>query len=207
MTSTTKEKLTNEKLTNEKEDTMMLTFKTSDGKIIKASRKSMKLSTTITTLVGDLIVKDKDGNETDPGDIPVPNVNEEVFINVIKYCDYHTKEGFVPDSKDKDSKMEKEQIDKINKWDTEFIKSLDPQDKEDDGTEKKNKYPKLCQLILAANALDIAKLLDQTCLAIANLIKGKDPKTVRNLFNIKNDFAPGEEEKIRKENDWCEETK
>ena len=37
------------------------------------------------------------------------------------------------------------------------------------------------------------------------MIKGKKPEEVRALFNIKNDFTPEEEDKIRTENKWCEE--
>ena len=37
------------------------------------------------------------------------------------------------------------------------------------------------------------------------MIKGKTPEEIRETFNIKNDFAPAEEEQLRKENEWCEE--
>jgi S-phase kinase-associated protein 1 len=62
----------------------------------------------------------------------------------------------------------------------------------------------LFELIWAANYLDIKPMLDLTCKAVANMIKGKSPEEIRKTFNIKNDFTPEEEEKIRKENEWCE---
>ncbi|WMV16103.1 hypothetical protein MTR67_009488 [Solanum verrucosum] len=34
------------------------------------------------------------------------------------------------------------------------------------------------------------------------LVKGKTPEEIRKEFDIKNDFTPEEEEKIRKENAW-----
>ena len=37
------------------------------------------------------------------------------------------------------------------------------------------------------------------------MIKGKTPEEIRKTFNIKNDFTPGEEEQVRKENEWTEE--
>ena len=60
-------------------------------------------------------------------------------------------------------------------------------------------------MILAANYLDIKGLLDVTCKTVANMIKGKTPEEIRKTFNIKNDFTPDEEEKVRKENEWVEE--
>ena len=55
----------------------------------------------------------------------------------------------------------------------------------------------------AANYLDSKQLLDLTCQTVADMIKGKSPEEIREIFNIKNDFTPEEEEKIRKENQWA----
>jgi S-phase kinase-associated protein 1 len=60
-------------------------------------------------------------------------------------------------------------------------------------------------IILAANYLDIRLLLDLGCKTIANMIKGKTTEQIRELFGIKNDFTPEEEEQIRKECEWIEE--
>ncbi|UMM26826.1 hypothetical protein L5515_010367 [Caenorhabditis briggsae] len=66
----------------------------------------------------------------------------------------------------------------------------------------------LSEIILAANYMDIKGLLDVTCKAVANMIKGKSPDEIRRKFNIKNDFTPDEEEQPKKEekkkNAWCE---
>ncbi|KAK6041156.1 Skp1 family, dimerization domain protein [Cooperia oncophora] len=65
-------------------------------------------------------------------------------------------------------------------------------------------YPMLFEIIMAANYLDIPKLLDDGCKKIAHMMKGKTPEEIRTMFNITNDFSPEEEEEIRRENAWCE---
>lgn len=58
----------------------------------------------------------------------------------------------------------------------------------------------------AANFLDIKPMLDLTCKTVAKMITGKTPEEIRAQFNIQNDFTPAEEEQVRKENAWAEET-
>ena len=46
--------------------------------------------------------------------------------------------------------------------------------------------------------------MDVACKGVADMIKGKTVEEIRQAFNIRNDFAsPEEEEKIRKEQEWC----
>ena len=61
----------------------------------------------------------------------------------------------------------------------------------------------LSHLFQAANYLDIKGLLDLTCQTVADMMKGKSPEEIREMFNIKNDLTPEEEEEIRKENAWA----
>jgi len=90
------------------------------------------------------------------------------------------------------TRKKERRTDDITPWDKEFCEV-------DQAT--------LFELILAANYLDVKSLLDLTCKTVANMIKGKTPQEIRKLFNIKNDFTPEEEEQVRKENAWCEESK
>ena len=55
----------------------------------------------------------------------------------------------------------------------------------------------------AASYLNIKGLLDLTCQTVADMIKGKTPEEIRNIFNIKNDFTSEEEEQVRRENQWA----
>jgi hypothetical protein len=59
----------------------------------------------------------------------------------------------------------------ITGWDAEFVKV-------DQAT--------LFEMILAANFLDIKRMLDLTCKSVAEMIKGKTPEEIRKHFNIKN---------------------
>jgi len=118
--------------------------------------------------------------------IPLHNVTAKVLNKVVEYCLYHVENPTKVEEKKSDDKR----TDDIIPWDANFCQV-------DQAT--------LFELILAANYLDIKQLLDLTCKTVANMIKGKTPEEIRKTFNIKNDFTPEEEEKVRKENEWCEE--
>jgi len=62
------------------------------------------------------------------------------------------------------------------------------------------------KLITAANYLDVPDLLDLMCAKVAALVKGKTPEQIRKTFNINDDFTPEEEEAVRAENKWAEES-
>jgi len=55
----------------------------------------------------------------------------------------------------------------------------------------------------AANFLEIKGLLDLTCQAMADMIKGKSPEEIRKTFNIMNDLSPEEEEEIIWDIQWA----
>jgi len=80
---------------------------------------------------------------------------------------------------------------KKKKWSEDFLK-LD--------------HATLFQLILAANFLNCQTLLDLACRDVADQIRGKTPEQIRSHFNIKNDFTGEEEEEVKKENAWCEDS-
>lgn len=111
--------------------------------------------------------------------VPVPMVESKTLVKVIEYLKCHHKA-------DEETMSEGER----QQWDKDFVKV-------DDAT--------LFNLILASNYLDIKPLLDLTCRAVADEIKGKTPEEIRLRFNIKNDFTPEEEEEVKRENAWCEE--
>ena len=78
----------------------------------------------------------------------------------------------------------------LGEWDSEYI------DVDEDF---------LFEIILAANYLDIKPLLDLGCKTVANMLKGKTPDQIREMFHMENDFTPEEEELVRKELEWATE--
>lgn len=78
----------------------------------------------------------------------------------------------------------------FSEWDNQFSKNLN--------------QPDVFELLLAANYLNIPSLLDLMTTNIADKIKGKTVEEIRVQFNIKNDFTPEEEEKVRQETQWCD---
>ncbi|KAM1105668.1 hypothetical protein ACFX13_002671 [Malus domestica] len=98
---------------------------------------------------------------------------------VIEYCKRHV------DAAKLDEKIFE---DDLESWDQAFVKV-------DQAT--------LFDLINAAAYLNIKSLLDLTCQAVADMIKGKTPEEIRKTFNIKDEFTPEEEEEVRRENQWA----
>ena len=113
--------------------------------------------------------------------IHVHNVESEALKKIIDYVEYHDIYPAEEIEKPLRGKVE----DVICDWDKKFLE-MD--------------YSLLIELIMASNYLDMKNLLDLTCAKIANLIKGKSPEQIKDMFGIENDFTPEEEEKIREEN-------
>lgn len=156
-------------------------LKSSDNEVFDVDYEVARMSVTLKTMLDDL-GHTEDDNDT----VPIQNVSGSILNKVLKWAEYHKND---PPTTEDDDEREK-RTDDIAPWDVEFLKV-------DQST--------LFELILAANYLDIKGLLDVACKTVANMIRGKTPEEIRKHFNIKNDFSPEEEEKIRRENEWCEE--
>ncbi|KAA6400114.1 MAG: putative SCF ubiquitin ligase [Streblomastix strix] len=109
--------------------------------------------------------------------IQLPNIREAELNKVIEYLEFHSHatnaEGVSPQE--------------AKEFDNSFVrmeKSL------------------LFAVVIAANYLDIKPLLDLTCAAIANNLKGKTPEEIRREYNIENDLTPEDEEEIKAESAW-----
>merc|ERR1712110_191177 len=110
------------------------------------------------------------------------------LTKVIDFCKHHIADPMPEIEKPlKSANM----AEVVSEWDAKFV-DIDQE--------------LLFELILAANYIDIKSLLDLTCAKVASMIKGKTPEEIRKTFNIQNDFTPDEEEAVRAENKWAEES-
>lgn len=120
--------------------------------------------------------------------IPVPNVRTSTLKRVVEFMEYHHNVK----AKEIEKPLKSANMHEVvPEWDANFVEM----DQES-----------LFELILAANYMDIKPLLDLTCAKVASMIKGKTPEEIRKRFNIQNDFTPEEEEAVRAENKWAEES-
>jgi len=158
-------------------DEEQVTLISSDNETFKVPKSVAIMSLTIKNTV----------DETEGGDVPVPNVSGKVLGQVIKYCKYHVDRNKAKAGEGSSSDSTKTD-EEVKAWDTEYMQV-------DQGA--------LFELILAANYLNIEPLLDLACATVAGMIKGKTPEEIRTQFNITNDFTPEEEEEVRRENQWA----
>lgn len=153
----------------------------SDKQRFTVTKKVAEHSILIKKLIQDLADEDEDDEQME---IPIPNVRATVLQNVIKWAEYH-KDDYYPTDLSDDISGSKP----VDEWDKEFLQV----DQE-----------MLYEIILAANYLNIRPLLDGGCKVVAEMIRGKSPEEIRNVFNIPNDFTPEEEAAIKRENEWAE---
>lgn len=154
-------------------------LKSSDGVTFEVDVSVASQAQTIKHIIEDI--------QNDTTIIPVPNVTSKILSKVIVFCEKHAPSSSADGGKD-DSNTTKVIDDELKTWDADFLNV-------DQST--------LFGLVSAANYLDIKSLLNLTCKAVAEMIMGKTPEQIREIFNIKNDFTPEEEEEVRRENAWA----
>eukprot|EP01083_Nonionella_stella_P020174 55930_1 len=160
-------------------DESKLSLKSAEGDLFPVRRNVSMMSELVKTMW------EGDKEETE---IPLPNVKSAILTKVIEYMRYHSEN--LPKEIEKPLKSANMR-EVVPEWDADFVEV----DQE-----------MLFELILAANYMDIKPLLDLTCAKVASMIKGKTPEEIRKRFNITNDFTPEEEEAVRAENKWAEES-
>jgi len=134
------------------------------------------------------LVKTMAEGDKEEREIPLPNVKSTVLQKVTQYMKYHVDNP----AKEIEKPLKSANMNEVVAgWDADFV-DVDQE--------------LLFELILAANYMDIKSLLDLTCAKVASMIKGKTPEQIRKTFNIQNDFTPEEEDAVRAENKWAEES-
>ncbi|XP_075253695.1 S-phase kinase-associated protein 1-like [Convolutriloba macropyga] len=180
----------------------ILCLKSSDGELFRVTEGDVWLSGTIRRMCeecppasqqkkqgeGENVAGETEEEEEEEEQIPLANVHSKILRKVIEWLKHHKDDPEMPEDDDDDRRVKR--IDDIPPWDQEFLKV-------DQST--------LFEIMIAANFLDIKGLLEVGCKTVAGMIRGKSTEELRKLFNIVNDFTPEEEEKIKRENAWCEE--
>ncbi|CAN6219173.1 unnamed protein product [Urochloa humidicola] len=161
----------------------MITLISSDNEKFEVAESVATLSQTIRHMIED--------GCTDGG-VPLPNVTGKILAMVIEYCNKHASSGAEADAAGEGSSSSA----------AAAVPSTEELKKFDDGFLEVDQVT-LFDLILAANYLDVKGLLDITCQKVADMMKGKQPEEIREIFQIENDFTPEEEAEIRKENQWA----
>lgn len=109
-------------------------------------------------------------------EITLPNIDGKTLEKILEYCKYHVNHN-------DENKEENE------KWDQDYI-----------AVEMEFVF----KIITAANYLEIKSLLELGCKYVAKKLEGKTTEEMREILGVENDFTPEEEEKIKKETEWCE---
>eukprot|EP01006_Ploeotia_vitrea_P034871 TRINITY_DN65816_c0_g1_i1.p3 TRINITY_DN65816_c0_g1~~TRINITY_DN65816_c0_g1_i1.p3 ORF type:complete len:195 (+),score=120.22 TRINITY_DN65816_c0_g1_i1:58-585(+) len=149
-----------------------VTLKSKDGKLFKLSRKAASLSEFIKTAL-----ESESGSAT----IELFHIDSEIVGKVVEYLNYRQSVPPRPIERPLPSNNLKELVDE---WDSAFADCSQEQ---------------IFKTLLAANYMDIKPLLMLMCAKIALMIKSKTPPEIRKTFNIRDDYTPEEEARVKKE--------
>lgn len=114
-------------------------------------------------------------------EIELQHIKSETARKIIEWLEYH--ENMPPKVLPRPLKTANLR-DAAGDWDANFVDC---------------ELEQVFEVLLAANFLMIVPLLELCCAKVASLMLGKTPKQIRKAFNIREDFTPEEEQKIRKE--------
>jgi len=159
-------------------DVKMITLLSSDGKSVQVTEKQACMSMTISNMLEDV----------DDSDEPIPlmNVSSEILEKVVKFCEKYENEPQELSEREEVEYREKS----ITGWDKSFVDVP---------------LSTLFEMILAANFLDIKLMLNLTCKAVADMIKGKTPEEIKTLFGVKGEFTAEEKQQVIRDNPWLQE--
>eukprot|EP01035_Chromulina_nebulosa_P020558 gene20558-26663_t len=130
----------------------------------------------------------------------LPNIASKVLVKVIEFATYH-----LDDPIDEIEKPLKSNIlaEHVQNWYVDFIKLPNLEESNQLSEELTYDYNLAADLLLAANYLDFKPLFEFGSLVIATGIRKRSPESIRKIFQIKNDFTPEQEAKVREENQWA----
>ncbi|XP_047070799.1 SKP1-like protein 1 [Lolium rigidum] len=189
----------------EAEEMPPLVLVAEDGVEVRISRPAARMSHMLRLLMEDSCAD---------GPIPAPNVHSDILDLVVQYCEKHGP-YYDPEASERarnpfppfpveltptvSSIKPVTYVDPdphgLKDWDKDFI-SLD--------------NSTLFEVILVKrilNLLDLSStpqdLLDLGTTMVADMMRGKKPEEIREIFEIENDYTPEQEAELRKENAWA----
>ena len=139
-----------------------------------------RMSGTIANMLDD--IDEEEGDTT----IPIPKMKGATMEKVVAFCAHHPDAPLNP--------TEEQQLEMRTKplegWDLDFVNVS---------------LAMLFEMILAANFLDLKPMLDVTCKAVAEMIKGKTPDEIKKVFGVEGEFTEEEKAQVKLDNPWlCE---
>ncbi|XP_031638857.1 S-phase kinase-associated protein 1-like [Contarinia nasturtii] len=153
----------------------------SEGEIFETDIEVAMTSKTIKNMLEGCVI---DGDENSETIIPLSRVSSNILRLVLEWAKHHLDEPIqIAGNKEKSDIP-------IPEWDANFLKIDQDQ---------------LFELIMAANYLQIKELLYVSSKTVANMMKGKSPEEIRQIFGIESELSPEEEKKVQQENEWCKE--
>jgi len=154
----------------------MITLKSSDGKTFEVSKEAAERLSKF--------LKEKIAGGSIDGGIQLEKIGSEALEKVVDYFNKHA---------DSDpsgiSFVDTAASEELKEWDRKLVDGL--------------RMGAFFDLVQAADYLGMAGLVDVTCRKLADMMKGKTPVQIREMFNIKNDYTPEQEEEVRRENAWA----
>ncbi|KAK3220374.1 hypothetical protein Dsin_014344, partial [Dipteronia sinensis] len=150
----------------------VLKLKSSDGEIFEVKQ---------TVAVQSGVLKQMMEDGCTEGEIPLNNVDALTLAKIIEWCNKHHDDNVEGHVLLEEKEKEKEKAD-LKRWESEFIDALT--------------HDEIYFLLIGSNYMDIKELLDCAAQKVADMVKGKSPEAIREMFNIQNDFTKEEEEAI-----------
>ncbi|GAW10984.1 hypothetical protein ANO14919_003220 [Xylariales sp. No.14919] len=158
----------------------IVTLISKNGMEVQATLQAVKQSVTFRTML-ELLEEEK----TSGVPIPAPEVDGETLGKLMQWCEYHRDDVSAPD--EPDVAIDRTKAAEIPQWDQTFLQV---------------ERVLLFKLILAANYLEIPRLLDYGIIMVARGLEGLSAAEMREYLNVPNDFTPEEELAKRENNKW-----
>lgn len=147
-----------------------ITLISNDNESFEVNRKAALLSQLIKTSLD---------SDVEAKEVPVPGVKGHILKLIVEYME-HYKDG-ESDAPEKPLKSNNHEEFYTDKFDTEFFGKYTTNE---DDKERKTKNRDLYDLILAANYMDMNKMLHKGCAAVAAKIKGQPLEKIKNILSV-----------------------